>query len=224
MAQPPSDPPAHGPGDDRPAVPPAHGPGDGWPADRPAPGYGDGWPDDDWADDQWPDGSWPGDYPAGWPAVPRPVADPDLLTWLHSNALAVAVVAVLAGAAGAFLAFLLIQGPPASPAAAQVPRSALPSAPGQGTGGVNPAGALPGAANGQLQILVVGKVTAVSSTSITVAGQGNAITGAVTAATKVTGRVTGISGVKAGDQVLVKFTGTPGTFTAATIQDPASIS
>lgn len=204
----PSDPP--GPSDrPAPSDPPAHGPGDGW-------------PDHNWADHEWPDDDWRGDYPAGWPAARRASDDADLLTWLHSNALAVGVITVLAGVAGAFLAFLLIQGPPASPAATSAPSGARPLLPS--IGGGNSAGALPGGMNGQVQILVVGKVTAVSSTSITVAGQGNAVTGAVTGTTKVTGRVSGISGVKLGDQVLVKFTGTPGTFTAATIQNPASIS
>lgn len=192
------------------------------PSDPPAHGPGDDWPDDNWADDEWPDDDRPRDHRADWPAAPRAPTDADLLTWLYSNAMAVALVAVLAGVAGAFLAFLLIQGPPASPADTSAPsgaRSLVPS-----IGGGDSAGALPGGTGGQVQALVVGKVTAVSSTSITVAGQGNAITGAVTGATKVTGKVIGISGVKVGDQVLVKFTGTPGSFTAATIQDPASIS
>lgn len=195
-------------------------------SDPPAYGPGDDWPDDNWADDEWPDDDRPGDhradYRADWPAAPRAPTDADLLTWLFSNAMAVALVAVLAGVAGAFVAFLLIQGPPASPAATSAPNGARSLVPN--IGGRDSASALPGGTGGQVQILVVGKVTAVGSTSITVAAQGNAVTGAVTGATKVTGKVTGIGGVKVGDQVLVKFTGTPGSLTAATIQDPASIS
>jgi hypothetical protein len=192
------------------------------PSDPPAYGPGGDWPDDNWADDEWPGDDRPGDHRADWPAAPRASADTDVLSWLLSNALAVALVAVLAGVAGAFLAFLLIQGPPASPAATSAPSGARSLVPN--IRGGDSAGALPGGTGGQVQILVVAKVTAVSRTSITVAAQGNAITGAVTGATKVTGGATGISGVKVGDQVLVKFTGTPGSFTAATIQDPASIS
>lgn len=200
MAQPPADSP------DKP-------PRDAWP--------GDGWPGDDWADDNWPDDDWPADYQP----VPLVSDERDLLTWLHANALGVALIAVLAGVAGAFLAFLLTQGPSASPSAGRISSSAVP-VPSRRAGGGQALGGLPGGVNGQVQMIIVGKVAAVSSTSITVTGQGNDITGAVTGTTKVTGKVSGISGVKVGDQVLIKFTGTPGsgTLTAATIQDPASIS
>jgi hypothetical protein len=68
-----------------------------------------------------------------------------------------------------------------------------------------------------------GKVTAVSATSITVAGPGHQVTAAVTSATKVSGRVSGIGGVKTGDLVSVQVTGTDGKLTATTIQDPASL-
>jgi hypothetical protein len=194
-----------------PAEPPDREPGDDWPDHD--------WPDDNWADDEWPDDDWPADYQP----VPRAADEADLLTWLHANALVVAVVAVLAGVAGAFVAFLLTQGPSAPSAATKLPASAAPS---PAIGGGNALGGGPGGANGQVQMLIVGKVTAVSSTSITIEGQGNEMTGAVTSATQVTGKVTGISGVKVGDQVLVKFTGAAGAshLTATEIQDPASIS
>ena len=198
------------------------GPGD-WPDDR----WPDGdWPDDDWPGGDWPDDTWPGDQPVagGWPASPPRPDERDLLTWLHSNVVAVALIAVLAGVAGAFLAFLLTQGPSAAPSAS-TPRG-LPSIPSQRIGGGGVSGGQPGGAGGQVQMLLAGPVTAVSSTSITVAGQGNSVTGAVTSATKVTGKVTSISGIRVGDRVLVKFTGNPasGSFIATTIQDPASIS
>ena len=46
---------------------------------------------------------------------------------------------------------------------------------------------------------------------------------ALTAATKVTGNVSAISGVKVGDLVTAQITGTDGKLTATAIQDPASL-
>jgi hypothetical protein len=137
----------------------------------------------------------------------------------------VAVVAVVAAAAGAALVLLFPNGPSVSPSAGGSQPSTAPS---QGAGGGIPGSGGPGgpagSGAGHLQALIVGKVIAVSSTSITLAGQGNSVTAAVTRATKVSGKVRSISGVKVGDQVLAQLTGTGGTFTATTIQDPASIS
>jgi hypothetical protein len=180
------------------------GPGD-WPDDR--------WPDGDWPDDDWPDGDWPDDdWPGGdWPDDTWPGDQP------------------AAGGGGGPPPPPRGTGPPAKgPSAApsaSTPRG-LPSIPSQRIGGGGVSGGQPGGVGGQVQMLLAGPVTAVSSTSITVAGQGNSVTGAVTSATKVTGKVTSISGIRVGDRVLVKFTGNPasGSFIATTIQDPASIS
>jgi hypothetical protein len=49
------------------------------------------------------------------------------------------------------------------------------------------------------------------------------VTAAVTSATKVSGRVSSIGGVKAGDEVSLQATGTGGKLTATAIQDPASL-
>ena len=49
------------------------------------------------------------------------------------------------------------------------------------------------------------------------------MTAAVTSATKVSGRVSGIGGVKTGDLVSVQVTGTDGKLIATAIQDPASL-
>jgi len=68
-----------------------------------------------------------------------------------------------------------------------------------------------------------GKVAAVSATSITLAAGGQRVTAAVTEATKVTGKVSSISGVKVGDMVTAQITGTGGRLTAVAIQDPASL-
>jgi hypothetical protein len=47
------------------------------------------------------------------------------------------------------------------------------------------------------------------------------VTAAVTRATKVTGAVHGISGVKVGDEVSAQITGTASSLTATAIHDPA---
>ncbi len=70
-------------------------------------------------------------------------------------------------------------------------------------------------------MVLSGTVTAVSRTSITIGGAGPPVTGAVTAATRVTGKVTGISGVRAGDHVSAELTQAGGKVTAVAIQDPA---
>ena len=70
---------------------------------------------------------------------------------------------------------------------------------------------------------VTPRATAVSATSITVAGPAHQVTAAVTGATKVSGRVSGIGGVKTGDLVSVQVTGIDGKLTATAIQDPASL-
>jgi hypothetical protein len=56
-----------------------------------------------------------------------------------------------------------------------------------------------------------------------VAGPDHQVTAAVTSATKVSGRVSDIGGVKAGDLVSVQAAGTEGNLTATAIQDPASL-
>ena len=79
-----------------------------------------------------------------------------------------------------------------------------------------PGGGRPGAS-----MFVIGTVTAVSATSITIGGQGHTITATVTSATRVTGKAAGLSGIKAGDQVSAQLTRGGGRVTAVTIADPA---
>jgi hypothetical protein len=190
----------------------------------------DDWTGDEWTDDDWPDDDWPDGEPVPrWPAPPLPSAmgpggpgRGDRPRW-RSFPLLAAIVAVAAGAAGAALVILLAGGPGPSPSAATAPNGAQPVVPTQGAGGVPGGGLSGGPGIGHVQLLTGGRVTAVSSTSITLTAQGNTITAAVTSSTKVTGKVTSISGIKVGDQVLAQLTGNGSSFTATTIQDPASI-
>jgi hypothetical protein len=133
------------------------------------------------------------------------------------------VVAVLAAGVGAGLTFAL-NSPSGTPAAATSTRG--PSrASGQVPGG--PAGRVPAGGSGgvpgggQAEMLVMGSVTAVSATSITIGGNGPAVTAAVTDATRVTGQVSSIAGIKVGDEVSAQLTQQGGRVTAAAIQYPA---
>jgi hypothetical protein len=97
------------------------------------------------------------------------------------------------------------------------PQNLLPQS-GGGGGALLP----PGAGAGQELLQIEGQVTAVTPTSITIGGAGRSVTAAITAATKFTGKVSRVSGVKAGDLVAAVITGADGKLTAETIQDPAS--
>ena len=70
-------------------------------------------------------------------------------------------------------------------------------------------------------MFVIGTVTAVSGTSITIGGPGHTITAAVTSATRVTGKVAGLGGIKVGDHVSAQLTQDGGRVTAVAIADPA---
>jgi hypothetical protein len=135
-----------------------------------------------------------------------------------------AAVAVLAAAAGVAIGLLLIRGTPvASTAGAATPSASAPGGTGSaGSGTSRPA--LPGPTgngDGQLQVIVTGRVLAVSATSITIGGSGPSVTAAVTSATKVTGTARNIAGVKPGDEVTAQVSGTPDHLTVTAIQDPA---
>ncbi len=126
---------------------------------------------------------------------------------------------MVAAAAGIAVGLFLVRGTPTASAAG----GATPSAPapaGSSTGLPGPSG-LPGSGNGQLRVMLAGRVLAVSSTSLTIGGAGPSVTAAVTGATKITGTVRGIGGVKVGDGVTAQLTGTASHLTAAAIQDPA---
>jgi hypothetical protein len=185
---------------------------DDWPEDDPD---GDDWPDDDEAEDRpgvpWPAGP-PGPAPGWGGGPPRSRVRP----------LVAAAVAVVALGVGAGVAVAVGRGLSSSPAATQTPGNSQPqTVPGGNAGGVPP-GALPG--SGQVgQLILGGKVTAVSGTSITIAGGSHTVTAAVTSSTKVTGKVSSIGAVKVGDLVTAEITESGGKATATAIQDPASL-
>ena len=137
------------------------------------------------------------------------------------------VVAILAIAAtvALLLVVLFLRSPGASASAASDPTTAAEptTASTQDAGGSGGLGALPplGGNGGALQYMLNGRVTAISSTSITLGGNGPSVTAALTSATKVTGGVTSVSGIKVGDQVTAQITGQSSSSLEATaIQDP----
>jgi len=182
------------------------------------------WPDDDWSEDDSDDDDWPGDeavvapappWPPGPPGAARPGAGgPPRQGGIRP--LAVAAVAVVALAVGGGVAALVARGASSpSPEAAQPPGSSQQGGvPGDG-------GGFPGGGGPVGQLLLRGKVVAVSSTSITIEGGTHTVTAAVTTSTSVTGKVTSIGSVKVGDVVSAQITESDGKATATAIQDPA---
>jgi hypothetical protein len=187
------------------------GPGPHWPA----PGFPPGAPGE-------PPGGWHRGGPWGGGAARR--------GWL------LALTAVVAAAFGFGVVVVALHeaaGPASAGAAPSSSATASPGAvpPKSGTSGAGngtqPApqgGGLPSLPPGAMERLEIGgQVTAVSATSITLNGGGQEITATVTRATKVTGKVTSISGVKVGDFVSASISGANGKLTAGSIQDPASL-
>lgn len=196
---------------------------DEWPDDEDQP-VGTQRPDEDeWADDE----DEPDDYVTGppWPVAPAPrLAEPGRGigpgTRLRRllGPLAVAVLAVGTGA-GLTLAFTgSSSGSPSAGSPGGSPRhlapgsTAGPAGPGQGSG------ALPG--SGAATLFLAGTVTAVSATSITIAGAGPTVTATVTPSTRVSGRVASIRGIKVGDQVSALITRNGSRATATAIAYP----
>ena len=182
------------------------------PAGPPAGGE---WPDDLWpADDEVPgqqgDPSAGGGTQAG-ATPPLPPGWPRTDGTQRARLLRPAILAtvIIAGA----VAGAVWQGrkEPADPGS-QPPAVSQPQPGGNGA----PAGGGPGAS-----MFAIGTVTAVSGTSITIGGQGHTITATVTRATRVTGKVAGLGGIKVGDQVSAQLTEDGGRVTAVAIADPA---
>jgi hypothetical protein len=209
--------------------------GDGWPDDqagRPDPDWPDdqatgpdaGWPDDDAEDERDPD--WPDDWPGGDDDPPWRRAAPPAAYGRDGGPgrsglrlLALTIVAVVALGAGAGVALAITKGLDHSPSPSAAP-STQPSAvaPGGSSGG----GTIPGGSGAVGEMFVGGPVTAVSSTSITIGGPNHTVTAAITSATRITGKVTSIGGIKVGDQVSAQITeSNGGQPTVTAIQDPA---
>ncbi len=190
------------------------GPGPRWPA----PGFPPGAPGE-------PPGGWQRRYGAGaWGGGAARRGWLLALTAVVAAALGfgVVVVALHEAAGPASAGAAPSSSATASPGA--VPPSTGTSGAGNGTQPAPQGGGLPSLPPGAMERLEIGgQVTAVSATSITLNGGGQEITATVTRATKVTGKVTSITGVKVGDFVSASISGANGKLTADSIQDPASL-
>ena len=207
-----------------PAGPPA---GENWPDDL--------WPAEDDAAGQHGDAA-AGDgsrasaappLPSGWPA-----GSPRIRLLRPAVMAAVIIVAAAAGAGVAAAAVHDFSSPAAGTGTSGGPSAVNPGRPGGGTlpGGALPGGTGPGGGTGRgsgagsaRTMFVIGTVTAVSGTSITIGGPGHTVTAAVTGATRVTGKVAGIGGIKVGDQVSAQLTQDNGGTIAVAIADPAQL-
>jgi len=155
--------------------------------------------------------------PPGWPGAdgpPRP-------RWLRPGVLATVIIA--GAVAGAVVAAAVLHDFSSHAASGQPPALSQQQPGGNGSpaGGTLPGGALPGGGGSGASMFVIGTVTAVSGTSITIGEQSHTVTAAVTRATRVTGKVAGLGGIKVGDQVSAQLTQDGGQVTAVTIADPA---
>jgi hypothetical protein len=151
--------------------------------------------------------------PPGWPGAdgpPRP-------RWLRPGVLATVIIA--GAVAGAVVAAAVLHDFSSHAASGQPPALSQQQPGGNGA----PAGTLPGGAQGGsgTGMFVIGTVTAVNGRSITIGGPGHAITATVTSATRVTGKVAGLGGIKVGDHVSAQLTQDGGRVTAVAIADPA---
>jgi len=148
-----------------------------------------------------------------------------------------AVIIVAAAAAGAGIAAAAVHdlsrpgaigsggtGPGTTGPAGQPGANGVPG--GQGAPGGLPGGAVPGgsgAGPGRASLFLIGKVIAVSRTSITIGGPGHTVTATVTGATRVTGKVSAVAGIRVGDRVSAQITqGSTGNLAVA-IADPARL-
>lgn len=188
---------------------------------------------DEWPDDLWPDDDDDGVRGDAWPAPSTPPGRPGRSPSrgrLSAASLAVVAVAAVVIGAGIALAVQVFSGSPA----ASAPSSGQSSlAPGQQPGGnIQPgqgglpgqSGGFPGGQAGTAHAFIVGTVVKVSATSITIGGPGHTITAAVTGSTRVSGKVTTIAGLKAGDQVSAQISeSSSGKATVVVIQYPAQL-
>ncbi len=176
-------------------------------------------------DVRYPRGGWSADdrYGPDWPGGPQGGGGGGWPRNRRLQPLTVALIAVLAAVAGAVLVLIITKGPSGPSSVANpgtVPSAAAPS-PGAQNG---PAGGFPGGLNGGGQTLFMGGVvTAVSSHSITLGGQGHTVTAAITSSTRFTGQVKSASDIKPGDLVAAQITGYGSHPVAVVIQDPAQI-
>jgi hypothetical protein len=180
------------------------------------------WPDDD-QDDGWPDeagtagqihsGATLDDHVPVRPWVPPAPAYARPARGRIRSVLALAGTAVLACGLGA-AAVLAYRAAEPGPTAAAAPSQGAELEPGQSGG---PAGQAP------VELMtLLGRVTAVRSGTLTIAAGPQPVTAAVVSATRFTGTVRTLAGVRVGDIVAAQIAIVDGTARIVSLQDPAS--
>lgn len=135
-----------------------------------------------------------------------------------------AALAATLAVVGGVTAAVVSSGPAGRPSAGGSPggttHGGAPSSgsasPGNGRHGAAPAGR-------STRIFVTGRVSALTAASVTIASGGPPVRAAVTPSTLFTGRVSGLAGVRVGDQVAATITVRTGRATATRLRDPAAL-
>jgi hypothetical protein len=154
----------------------------------------------------------------GWPPLPSYAGPPRPPRRSHS--LTIAAIAIAAFVAAVVAAVLIVGGLTGTPSTAGSASPAAPTAGAQGGGAAGGGPGIGGGEGGGGNLFLGGKVTAISAASITLTGQGQTFTAAITSSTKFTG-VRGPSGIKVGAEVTAQITGYGSGHPVATaIQDP----
>jgi hypothetical protein len=161
---------------------------------------------------------------AGWP--PLPSYDGPPRPPRHSRSLTIAAVTIAAFVAAVVAAVLIVGGLTGSPSAAgsasPAPAQGAPAQGAPGEGAPGGGSVIGGGGGGGGNLFLGGKVSAISATSITLTGQGQTFTAAITSSTTFTG-VRGASGIKVGAEVTAQIIGyDTGHPVATAIQDPAA--
>jgi Domain of unknown function (DUF5666) len=160
---------------------------------------------------------------AGFPEPPPPARGPRR----RVPPLTLAAIAVAGATIGVAAVMIADIGTGTTAAVGGAPSAQAPSGVGN-TGGAYPGGGpsglspVTGSGSG-LRMMLSGRVTAVSATSITIGGIGPSVTAKVTQATQFSGEVHSIGGVKVGDRVSATLSGSSASsLTATAIEDPAA--
>ncbi|HVX44028.1 MAG TPA: hypothetical protein VHC49_09075, partial [Mycobacteriales bacterium] len=129
------------------------------------------------------------------------------------------VVALVAAGVAVAVTLLVSDSGPSSPTVAPS-GNALPGPNGGLNGGPQGGGQPSG---GVATLLIAGRVSAVSSRSITLTGPQGAVTAAITDSTRISGSISRAADIDVGDVVSMQISQSGGKSTATSIQDPAQI-
>jgi hypothetical protein len=186
--------------------------------------------DEDWAHELWPeeDEYWPEYDPVAMQQLYMGTAPPTDMPPRRRRLLGLMTTVAVAAAAGVggALAVKDLTAGSSTPSAAH---SGQPGGsqsngglPSTGQGGTGQGSQLPQGVSGAM--VIGGKVTAVSPSSITISAGPQSVTARVSGSTRFSGKVTGIAGVRVGDMVMAQISESNGLNSLVALQDPVSVS